>query len=74
MKSKLEKQREVLKLMKRSRIHGVSAEFAVTLEEALGGLYKKSQGKKPRTKPAKKGKKKRSVWCVSGCFEQGKRR
>lgn len=75
MKSKLDKQREVLARMKRPTIPGVSAEFAVTPEEALAGLYKQGERRKPKAKTAKKGKaKKRSVWCVPGCFEHGKRR
>ncbi|MCU9947548.1 hypothetical protein [Pseudomonas sp. PDM13] len=75
MKSKLQKQREVMERIKRPQIPGVSAEFAVTPEEALAGFYRKGEGRKRKAKTAKKGKgKKRGVWCVPGCFEQGKRR
>lgn len=76
MTSKLEQQREVLGRIRRTQITGVSAEFAVTPGEALAGYYLKRE-KKLKAKIAKKKKakgKRRSVLCVSGCFEQGKRR
>ncbi|WP_325437812.1 hypothetical protein [Pseudomonas nitroreducens] len=78
MKSKLERQRELLARLKRPVIEGVSADFAVTTEEALAGFYTKKRPPKAKAKsqekPGKKRKKKARPWFVAGSFENGKRR
>lgn len=78
MKSKLERQRELLARLKTPVIEGVSAEFAVTTDEALAGFYSKKKPSKAKTKPQEKPEKKRKrkarPWFVDGSFENGKRR